>query len=120
MRKYKFIKFFDELSIEQVPEVGGKNASLGEMYRALSKKGLKVPNGFATTSTAYRYFLESAGLKKEIRRILKGLDTHNVPDLMRRGKEIRELIIAAPFPKDFSEEIIRAYKELGEPYKSKF
>lgn len=120
MRKYKFIKFFDELSIKQVPEVGGKNASLGEMYRALSKKGLKVPNGFATTSAAYRYFLESAGLKKEIRRILKGLDTHNVPDLMRRGKEIRELIIAAPFPKDFSEEIISAYKELGAPYKSKF
>ncbi|HZJ41487.1 MAG TPA: phosphoenolpyruvate synthase, partial [Patescibacteria group bacterium] len=119
MRKYKFIKFFDELGIKDVPEVGGKNASLGEMYRALSKKGLRVPNGFATTSQAYRYFLESAGLKKQIRKILKGLDTHNVEDLMKRGKEIRELIIETPFPSDFSSEIIEAYKELTAFYKSK-
>lgn len=120
MREYKFIKFFDELGIKQVPEVGGKNASLGEMYSALSKKGLKVPNGFATTSKAYRYFLDSAGLKKKIKIILKGLNTHDVPDLMRRGKEIRELIMATPLPKDFSDEIIKAYKELGIPYKNKF
>jgi len=119
MRKYKFIKFFDELGIKDVPEVGGKNASLGEMYRALSKKGLRVPNGFATTSQAYRYFFESAGLKKQIRKILKGLDTHNVEDLMKRGKEIRELIIETPFPSDFSSEIIEAYKELTAFYKSK-
>src|SRR5680860_671483 len=119
MRKYKFIKFFDELGIKDVPEVGGKNASLGEMYRALSKKGLRVPNGFATTSQAYRYFLESAGLKKQIRKILKGVDSHNVEDLMKRGKEIRELIIETPFPSDFSSEIIEAYKELTAFYKSK-
>ena len=119
MRKYKFIKFFDELGINDVPEVGGKNASLGEMYRALSKKGLRVPNGFATTSEAYNYFLESAGLRKQIRKILKNLDTHNVEDLMRRGKEIRDLIIEAPFPQDFSSEIIEAYKELATFYKSK-
>src|SRR5665811_2424545 len=119
MRKYKFIKFFDELGIKDVPKVGGKNASLGEMYRALSKKGLRVPNGFATTSEAYRYFLESAGLRKQIRKILKGLDTHNVEDLMRRGQEIRELIIETPFPQDLSTEIIEAYKELADFYKSK-
>ncbi len=119
MNGYKFIKFFEELSIKDVPKVGGKNASLGEMYGALSKKGLRVPNGFATTAEAYRYFLESAGLKQKIRKILKGLDTHNVKDLMLRGEEIRQLIIETPFPKDLAEEIITAYKKLSANYKSK-
>lgn len=119
MGKYKFIKFFEELTINDVPEVGGKNASLGEMYRSLSKKGLRVPNGFATTSEAYRIFLDSAGLKKKIRKILKGLDTHNVKDLMERGQKIRELIIETPFPKDFSDEIQAAYKELTSSYKTR-
>ena len=62
MAKRKFVKFFEEISIEDVPQVGGKNASLGEMYVDLSKKGLRIPNGFATTADAYRYFLDSAGL----------------------------------------------------------
>lgn len=119
MGKYKFIKFFDELTIKDVPYVGGKNASLGEMYRSLSSKGLRVPNGFATTSEAYRYFLDSAKLKPKIRKILKGLDTHNVKDLMKRGKEVRELILDTPFPDDFISEIKLAYKELSVFYKSK-
>ena len=59
----KFIKFFNETNIKDVPQVGGKNASLGEMYKKLAGQGIKVPNGFATTAKAYNYFLESTGLK---------------------------------------------------------
>ena len=119
MIKNKFVKFFEETSIKDVPQVGGKNASLGEMYCGLAKKGLRVPNGFATTAEAYRYFFESADLKNKIKKILKGLDTHNVKDLMTRGETIRELIIATPFPKDFADEIVSAYKTLSAQYKSK-
>ena len=65
----KFVKFFNELKYTDVPQVGGKNASLGEMYRKLSSKGVKVPNGFATTAEAYNFFMEKAGLKTEIKKI---------------------------------------------------
>ncbi len=67
----KFVKFFNELGIKDVPQVGGKNASLGEMYQKLTKKGVRIPNGFATTAYAYDYFMEQAGLKNEIMKILK-------------------------------------------------
>lgn len=114
----KFIKFFDELGIKDVPQVGGKNASLGEMYQKLTSKGVRVPNGFATTSYAYDFFMEKAGLKERIREILKGLDTHDVRDLMRRGDLVRKAIVAAKFPKEFDEEIKQAYKKLSKQYKS--
>jgi pyruvate,water dikinase len=119
MLKNKFVRFFKELSIKDVPSVGGKNASLGEMYGHLVSKGLKVPNGFATTADAYRYFLDSTGLKKKIRDILRGLDTKNVRDLMRRGSAIRKLIIATAMPKDFQAAILKAYRQLSLEYKTK-
>lgn len=119
MLKNKFVRFFEELTIKNVPQVGGKNASLGEMYGQLTRKGIKVPNGFATTASAYEYFLESTGLKREIKTLLKGLDTKNVADLMRRGKLIREKIIATPLPADFSRAIVKAYQELSASYKTK-
>jgi len=119
MVKNKFVKFFEEVSIKNVPQVGGKNASLGEMYGQLVKKGLRVPNGFATTADSYRYFFDSADLKNKIKKILRGLDTHNIKDLMKRGEEIRKLIIDTPFPKDFATEISEAYKKLSSQYKDK-
>ncbi|MFA7087871.1 MAG: phosphoenolpyruvate synthase [Patescibacteria group bacterium] len=119
MLKNKFISFFDEISMKDVPSVGGKNASLGEMYGNLTKKGLRIPNGFATTSYAYNYFLESTGLKKEIKKVLKGLDTHNVNDLARRGAAIRKMIEEAEFPEEFNREIAAAYKKLSKIYKAK-
>ncbi|HZJ40917.1 MAG TPA: phosphoenolpyruvate synthase [Candidatus Saccharimonadales bacterium] len=118
MVKNKFVKFFSEVSIKDVPQVGGKNASLGEMYGTLVEKGLRVPNGFATTADSYRYFFDSADLKNKIKKILKGLDTHNMNDLIKRGDEIRKLIIATPFPKDFEAEVVSAYQELSSHYKS--
>jgi len=114
----KFIKFFDELGIKDVPQVGGKNASLGEMYRKLTGKGIRVPNGFATTAYAYDYFMEEAGLKNKIREILKGLNTHNVRDLMVRGEKVRKAIIATEFPEDFKQEIVEAYRKLSKEYNS--
>ena len=113
----KFIKFFNELRIKDVPSVGGKNASLGEMHQKLSKQGVRVPNGFATTASAYNFFMEKAGLKKEIKKILKGLDTHNVEDLMKRGACVRQAIMNAKFPKELEKEIVIAYKKLSKEYK---
>lgn len=119
MFKNKSIRFFKELSIKDVPEVGGKNASLGEMYCHLTKYGIKIPNGYATTASAYHELLEVSGLKNRIREILKGLDTHNIKDLMKRGAEIRKIIIATEFPKEFSKEIIEAYRKLSAESKTK-
>ena len=111
-----FIKFFNELSIKDVPKVGGKNASLGEMYQNLKKSGVLVPNGFATTSDAYRFFIEEAGLKKKIRKALTGLDNNNVNDLYRRGKKVRSMILKASIPESLEKEIYKAYKELSKQY----
>jgi len=113
MKKITFIKFFKEINIFDVPIVGGKNASLGEMYQKLANKGILVPNGFATTANAYRYFLESTGLKKIIKKDLEGLNTKNVRDLMKRGASIRKAIMSVELPTDFKKEIIKAYHKLS-------
>ncbi|MFA5644499.1 MAG: phosphoenolpyruvate synthase [Patescibacteria group bacterium] len=115
----KLIKFFDELRIKDVPIVGGKNASLGEMYQKLSKEGINVPFGFATTSESYNYFLNESGLKNRIKEILKDLNTHNVQNLMIRGEKVRQEILKTAMPKDLKKEIILAYRKLGSFYKKK-
>ena len=117
MSSKNFIKFFNELRIKDVPIVGGKNASLGEMYQKLSSQGINVPYGFATTSNAYNYFLEKSGLKNRLKEILKGLNTHNVKDLMIRGKKAREEILKTDLPKDLAKEVLSAYKKLSAFYK---
>jgi len=114
----QFIKFFNQITIKDVPLVGGKNASLGEMYRQLTKKGILIPNGFATTSEAYNYFLENNGTKKKIKKILKDLNVHDVSNLMRKGAQVRQLILSNPLSKDFEVEIIKAYKKLSKQYQS--
>lgn len=110
---YKYLKFFNELSIKDIPSVGGKNASLGEMYRHLQPQGVNLPNGVATTADAYRYFLKESGLDKQITEVLKGLDVTNIRELAKRGEQIRSLIVGAKLPKDFEEEIRRAYHDLS-------
>jgi pyruvate,water dikinase len=107
-----FIKKLGEVGIKDVGEVGGKNASLGEMIRNLGSKGVKIPGGFATAAGAYHYFLRQTELEQFIRKTLKGLNTKNLKDLARRGKLIREAIKKAEFPEDLKKEIINAYKEL--------
>ena len=115
----KFIKFFEELGIKDVPQVGGKNASLGEMYQKLTKQGVNIPNGFATTAEGYRFFFEKTGLKKQIHAILDGLDTHKVVDLDNRAKKVRAAIIAAKYPDVLKKEIIIAYRKLSAQHKTK-
>lgn len=110
---YKYLKFFEEISLEDIPKVGGKNASLGEMYHHLRPKGVNLPNGVATTSDAYYYFLEQAGLNQRIEETLHGIDIHNMEDLAARGSAIRDMIVKAQLPQDFEEEIKQAYKELS-------
>lgn len=119
MTKPVFVRFFEELSIKDVPLVGGKNASLGEMYRKLKDQGIKVPNGFATTAEAYNYFLESTGLKQKIKDILKDLDTKDTRNLMAHGKRVRAEILAVQLPTDFKKEIATAYKRLSAENNSK-
>jgi len=109
---HKYLKFFEELSIDDIPVVGGKNASLGEMYHHLKPQGVNLPNGVATTADAYRYFLEKTGLSQRIEETLEGLDVTNMKELAARGAAIRDMIVDADLPEDFAEEISRGYEEL--------
>lgn len=108
-----YTRFFKDITINDIPEVGGKNASLGEMYRNIAPKGVNLPNGFATTASAYHHFLAEAGLKDQITKLLKGLDVTNIKDLEQRGRKIRSLIIGAQLPKDFEDEVRQGYRELS-------
>ncbi|EIA38676.1 phosphoenolpyruvate synthase [Thermus parvatiensis] len=110
----RWIRFFHEVGLEDVPLVGGKNASLGEMIRELSPLGVKVPGGFATTSEAYWYFLEHNGLKEAIAQELEGLDVENPTALQRASRRLRNLILKGEYPKDLREEILLAYRRLSE------
>jgi len=111
-----FILWFDQLNNDDVQYVGGKNASLGEMYSNLTPKGIKIPNGFAITAHAYRYFLEKAGIKDQIKHILHDVDTTDMKNLSDRGLKVRETIIRAEFPEDLKKAILAAYRDLCGAY----
>jgi pyruvate, water dikinase len=115
-RVYRFIKWFDEISIEDVPLVGGKNASLGEMYRELVPSGIKIPNGFAITAHAYRYLIETSGILQEMRSILSDIDKSNLDAFAKKGRRVRDLIYQAPLPQDLCDEICAAYQQLCQEY----
>ena len=112
----EFNKWFEDLKIEDVPSVGGKNASLGEMIRALGEKGVKVPSGFAITAYAYKYTMEKAGVDVKIKEILSDLDTHDVNNLAERGEKIRTLIKNTPLPPELEEDIRKHYCGMEERY----
>lgn len=114
--KNRFILWFDEIGIKDVPLVGGKSASLGEMYQKLIKKGVNVPGGFAITAEAYKHLLQTSGVDKKIRDILTGLDTHNIKDLMQRGEKVRNVVRTAPFPDDLTRTIVDAYARMEKEY----
>src|SRR5678809_367339 len=99
------VAWLKDLRLADLPKVGGKNASLGEMTAALAQAGVRVPGGFATTAEAYREFLAAGGLDRRIGEKLKALDSSDVKALAACGKEIRSWIAAAPFPPDLEKDI---------------
>jgi len=115
-RAPRYIRFFNDIRIEDIPIVGGKNASLGEMYLELTPQGVRVPNGFAITAQAYWYVLEQAGIATKLRQTLEGLRSEDVADLARRGREARQLVYSATLPADLREEILDAYRVLQHEY----
>ncbi|MGZ8317238.1 MAG: phosphoenolpyruvate synthase [Telluria sp.] len=112
----QYIRWFSSLGIADVPLVGGKNASLGEMYRELSPEGVRVPNGFAVTAEAYRATLDQAGAWPALREALEGLDAADVDDLARRARIARDLVYNAPLPEDLQAQIVRAWRSLADEY----
>jgi pyruvate,water dikinase len=112
-RAWLWIKKFSEIGIDDIPQVGGKNASLGEMFRELSTKGVKVPDGFAITAAGYWHFLRETGLDKEINKQLVDLDAKNLAELQKRGAKIRDAVVSATLPDDLQLEIVAAYDDLG-------
>jgi pyruvate,water dikinase len=128
MGKGPFIVWFDRIGMEDLPLVGGKNASLGEMRKELAAKGVNVPNGFAITVNAYRYLLEEGvvrdyhyllkggKIRETIEEILSDLDVDDLENLSTRASKVRRLIQSIEFPGDLKDEIIKAYEKLCKHY----
>ena len=108
------ILWFEDIGIEDVPLVGGKNASLGEMFRELTPQGVRIPNGFAITAAAYHDFVENSGVAARLAEILAGLDTPDIADLQRRGLAARQAILDAELPESLQAAILDAYAKLSE------
>ena len=115
----KYIRQFSDIGLDNLLQVGGKNASLGEMMQQLSGSGVKLPDGFAVTADAYRYFLRDNQLTEKIHRELTDLDSSDVEALAVTGARIRSWIIDASFPNDLADEISRAYNNLSKKLGSK-
>lgn len=115
-KEQKLVLWFKELNIGDVPLAGGKNAALGEMFSNLTPLGVNIPNGFALTAFAYRYFFEKTGLDKKIREILADLNTHDIRNLQKRGDLCRKAVVAATFPDNLKEVILSNYRELEKMY----
>ncbi len=114
--RMKFIKLFEEIGIKDIPSVGGKNASLGEMIKNLSVKGVLIPSGFAITAQAYWHHIKTNNLEEKIRLLLSNVNKNNLEALATIGHDIRSLIRSAPLPQDLVDEIKMAYKALEKKY----
>jgi pyruvate,water dikinase len=112
----QYLSNLNEVGINDIETVGGKNASLGEMLQNLHKLGIKIPNGFVITVAAYRKFIEENMLDETIRSIINGIDFNNLESLRRGGLHVRQLIKNSKFPRDLSKMIIEKYYELSKDY----
>ena len=112
----RYVRRFSEIGIDDVGLVGGKNASLGEMYRLLAPAGVKVPDGFAITAEAYRYVLDEARAWRALEDALHGLKADDMEDLARRGRRAREIVYGAALPDDLKSEILECYRALRGRY----
>ncbi|HEY4647390.1 MAG TPA: PEP/pyruvate-binding domain-containing protein, partial [Steroidobacteraceae bacterium] len=108
-----YILSFDQLGMRDVPLVGGKNASIGEMIRHLAPLGVSVPHGFATTAQAYRDFLSQSDVSRRIATALDGLKVDDVEELARTGAQIRGWILATPFPQSLQQEVLAAWAKMS-------
>jgi pyruvate,water dikinase len=123
-----YILWFDEIGLNDLPIVGGKNASLGEMRKELTKSGVNIPNGFAVTVNAYHAFLDEGifqewhdtkskpNIRENIREILSDFEVEDVEELSERGSRVRRLIYSLEFPREIVEEIVKAYRMLCKEY----
>ncbi len=116
MDSHAYIRWFSEIDIEDVPLVGGKNASLGEMYQNLTAEGVRVPNGFAITSEAYRYVLDHNQAWPLLHEALDKLDPDDIKDLQARGAKAREIVYACELPDDLQAAVLQSYAQLREEY----
>jgi len=110
----EFIRWFADVTINDISVVGGKNASLGEMVRELGAQGVRVPDGFAVTAEAYRKFMKNTGLGVKVRNLLQGLDKTDISELQSRGKQVRRAILESSLPADISSQILAAYRQMNE------
>src|SRR5215472_5094939 len=111
-----YIRWFRDIRLEDVPLVGGKTASLGELYTALAPEGVRVPNGFALTAAAYRDALTKAGAWDKLRPLLAGIDKRRISDLARRAAAARAIVYAATNREDLRQEVAQAYRQLEREY----
>lgn len=118
--KSPYVRFFSQLGIDDIPLVGGKNASLGEMYQTLVPQGVPVPNGFALTSQAYKSILDENDLWLKLHQILDPLDPENTQDLQSRGALARELVYTAKLPEALYQEMVAAYQTLTDSFGNQF
>ena len=109
-----FIRWFADVTIDDVSSVGGKNASLGEMVRELGSHGICVPDGFAVTADAYREFMRCTGLDGTVRELLQGLNKEDISGLQSRGKQVRRAILQSVLPDGIGSEIVAAYRRMSE------
>ena len=114
------VLWFEDVGMDDVSLVGGKNASLGEMIQQLTPKGINVPGGFATTAYAYLYFIQQAGLEPKLRQLFADLDVESLSNLRSRGKQARALILNTPFPEELNSAITKAYSQLCQRYSIDF
>ena len=111
-----YIRWFKDIRLEDVPLVGGKTASLGELYSTLAPHGVRVPNGFALTAGAYRDALTQAGAWNELRKLATGLDKRRISDLARRAAAMRAIVYAATDQEALRREVTEAYRKLEQEY----
>jgi pyruvate, water dikinase len=116
MTEPRFVRFFETFGVDDVPLVGGKNASLGEMYQHLSDQGVRVPNGFAVTAAGYRRMLEATGAWGRLHAALDDLDPTDLADLAARAKLARETVYGAGLPPELATEILEGYRRLRDEY----
>lgn len=112
----EYVRFFEDMGIEDVPLVGGKNASLGEMFQKLSGQGVRIPHGFAITAAAYRHMLDEAGAWERLHAELDDLDPDDVGALARKAKRAREIVYGAGLPDDLAAQILEGYRALQQEY----